>query len=99
MMNKELFIQTCLVKGISITKAENAWKRILNIKEHIGDHFAATQKLQDYSKQEKLAFREKAAEMGAEFTPNELTNLITVLGLIQKGKETEILNYIQENLE
>ena len=99
MMDKELFIQTCLVKGIPAIRAERAWKRILTIREHIEEHKEATHKLQEYSHQEKLVFREKAAELGAEFTPDELANLITVLGFIQKGNETEILSYIQKKME
>jgi len=98
-MDKELFIHTCLVKGIPQPRAERAWERILTIREHIEEHLEATQKLQEYSHQEKLEFREKAAELGAEFTPDELANLITVLGFIQKGETTEILNYVQEKME
>ena len=38
MMDKELFVVTCLVKGIPEARAERAWERILTIREHIEEH-------------------------------------------------------------
>lgn len=91
-LNKDLFISRCIAQGISLTNAEKAWNKVISIEKHIQANTKLYSDMQHYSREERLKLREAAAEVGYEFTPNEVDDAIRAIGIIQKNVEPECEN-------
>ena len=89
MSNKMAFIERCRKNGISENKALSAWEKIKNIEEYIENNWDFFQDMREFSRQKKLGLRQIAAEHGNEYTPDELDNLIEVIGLIQDNMDVD----------
>jgi hypothetical protein len=90
MPNKEEFFRRCKENNVPRCKAISAWKRIQNLEKYISDNWNLFTDMREYSKEEKLILRTKAAEHGNEYTPEELDDLIEVIGMVQDNMDRGI---------
>lgn len=88
-MSKLDFIQVCLSHGIPEENAQEAWTRLSNLKGKIRKNWDLIEQMRERDPTERLTLRKVAAEMGIEYTPSEVDNLIDVIGIIQDQMEYE----------
>ncbi len=83
-MSKKIeFIQACMNKGIAADNAEKAWEKVQSLIIKINSNWEYFKKLREKTPIERLYLRQTAAEMGTEWTPKEVDELINIIGTIQ----------------
>ena len=82
MSEKKEFIESCMLRGMSLKKSKKAWESFDGLRKYIARSRYVNDvvcEMSYMSIKEKLQLRNKAAEAGIELTPSELDDLCDIV--------------------